>query len=512
MSFVDNSGETATATPQPHPQQAQTQSQSQTQLQTYAGNDITTIVIDPGSYSTRIGFAGLDHPSVISPSCYAYDSESPDVKLFEEQRILYPKPGREVVKLVENGGIIKDFDSASKQWSYLIDSKMGIKPEEENGSYANLPMILTEPIWNPIENRIKSIQLVLEEMRFEAMYLLPQQSSVSFAMGKPNCLIVDLGHDKCSVSPVLDGFTLASKTKRSFLNGALLTQLLQEKLLEKSEKCNEIDGKIELISNFEVKSKNNPFSIKRIEGLTKSFRDNYNERFFIQECKELLLQCRPAVDPPTLAAQSSSSPARSIEAPWGEPLIFKEEERYELVDQLITPDINKPIIKSWAEANNSVLQTWHNDYIPVKRNTNTSAGQSADQPNDTSVSNDQDNNQIDAEIGDSITGLVELIKSTIEDVDIDFRPTLTNNIIITGGLSYIPGLISLIQLELTKKMPSFKIRIITQGNSVMTKERIYQTWLGGSILGSLGSFQQLYVGRQELEEVGVERLLKSRFR
>ncbi|XBW35781.1 hypothetical protein QEN19_001353 [Hanseniaspora menglaensis] len=489
---------------------AQVQQQTQAQLQTYAGNDITTIVLDPGSYSTRIGFAGLDHPSVISESNYAYDQDAPNVHLFEEHRIQYPKVGREVGRVIENGGVVKDFDIASKQWRFLLEKKMGIFPEADE-SYANLPMILTEPIWNPIENRIKSIELILEEMKFEAMYLLQQQSSISFAMGKPNCLIVDLGHDTCSVSPVLDGFTLASKTKRSYLNGAFLTELFRSKLLEKSEKCDEVEGKLELISNFEVKSKNNPFLINRFQGLTRSFRDNYNERFFIQECKELMLKCKPTVDLPGL---SNGSPARSIEAPWGEPLVFKEEERYELVDQLINPDLTNLVVKTWAADHNDALKTWHNDYIPVKRSTNSNAttAQSTEQTPDIGANIVEESSQVDVEINDSITGLIDLIKTTIENVDIDFRPTLTNNIIITGGLSYIPGLISLIQLELTKQMPSFKIRIVTQGNSAMTKERLYQTWLGGSILGSLGSFQQLYVGKQELEEVGVERLLKSRFR
>lgn len=507
MSATENAPESVNAAPKLQ------QKQVQAQLQTYAGVDITTIVLDPGTYNTRIGFAGLDHPTTIAPSCYAYDKELPDVHYFDEQRILYPKKGREVVTLVENGGIIKDFDIASKQWKHILRTEMGILPDAD-GSYANLPMILTEPIWNPVENRKESIELVLEDMKFEAMYLLPQQSSISFAMGKPTCLVVDLGHSTCSVSPVLDGFTLASKTKRSFLNGALLTALFHKKLLEKAEKCGSVDGKVELISNFEVKSKSNPFLIKRVDGLTKTFRDNYNERFFIQECKELLLQCRPTIEPPV---SSSNAPARSIEAPWGELLIFKEEERYELVDQLITPDLDNPVVKEWSETHNDILKTWHNDYMPVKRNTTNSnntntAGQTAEQTPDVAVNNDDENDVNDIEINDSITGLIELIKTTIESVDIDFRPTLTNNIVITGGLSYIPGLISLIQLELTKKLPSFKIRIVTQGNSVMAKERLYQTWLGGSILGALGSFQQLYVGRQELEEVGVERLLKSRFR
>lgn len=35
-------------------------------------------------------------------------------------------------------------------------------------------------------------------------------------------------------------------------------------------------------------------------------------------------------------------------------------------------------------------------------------------------------------------------------------------------------------------------------------ERRFSTWIGGSILATLGSFQQLWVSKQEYEEHGAE--------
>lgn len=493
-------------------------------LQPYAGNDITTIVLDPGSYNTRIGFAGTDHPVDISSSLYAFDASTPENLLFEDQRINYPKPGREVRSLLKNG-LIQDFDIFAHKVKFLMKNKLGIEKttktiqassdendedqmETELEGYNNLPMILTEPIWNPKENRVKSIEMVLENLNFEAMYLLPQQSSVSFAMGKPNCLVVELGHDSCSVSPVFDGFTLSSKHRRSYLNGKLLTELLTSKIKEKAKKIESVNDTIDLLCNFEVKAKNTAQpKINKIEGLTQSFRDNYNERFFIQECKELLLQSRTNLSAP-IPNSATNPPARSIESPWGENIVFTEEERFDLVDQLFSPDLANPVIKQWNDDHKEVYPPCHNDYMPLKRNTNNSTTGEEKNENEPEV----ENPELENKLSDNLKGLVDLIQHCIETVDVDFRPVLTNNIIVTGGLSYIPGLITAIQLELTKRLPSFKIKIVTQGNSAMTKERMYHTWLGGSILGSLGSFQQLYVGREELAEVGVDRLLKARFR
>ncbi|CAI8496122.1 unnamed protein product [Hanseniaspora opuntiae] len=524
MSVPPTTSEVPSVSSMPPQAESPKQQIQPTVLQPYAGNDITTIVLDPGSYNTRIGFAGTDHPTDISSSLYAFDNETPENLFFDDQRILFPKPNREVKSILKNG-MIQDFDIFAHKVKFLMKNKLGIEQttksikatsgetnedemDTEIEGFHNLPMILTEPIWNPKENRVKSIEMVLESLKFEAIYLLPQQSSVSFAMGKPNCLVVELGHDSCSVSPVFDGFTLSSKSRRSYLNGKLITELFTAKIKEKSKKLENDDGKVDILCNFEVKSKHSlQPKINKIQGLTDSFRNNYNERFFIQECKEMLLQSRTNLSAP-IAANGNNRPARSIEAPWGENLLFTEEERYELVDQLFTPDTSNPVIKKWDDDHKEIYSPCHNDYMPLKRNTNNNANGEEKNENEAEV----ENPELENKLSDSLKGLFDLIQHCIESVDVDFRPVLTNNIIVTGGLSYIPGLITAIQLELTKRLPSFKIKIVTQGNSAMTKERMYHTWLGGSILGSLGSFQQLYVGREELAEVGVDRLLKARFR
>lgn len=98
---------------------------------------------------------------------------------------------------------------------------------------------------------------------------------------------------------------------------------------------------------------------------------------------------------------------------------------------------------------------------------------------------------------------------SIMSSDVDLRATLAHNVVLTGGTSSIPGLSDRLMTELNKILPSLKFRILTTGHTI---ERQYQSWLGGSILTSLGTFHQLWVGKKEYEEVGVERLLNDRFR
>ncbi len=49
------------------------------------------------------------------------------------------------------------------------------------------------------------------------------------------------------------------------------------------------------------------------------------------------------------------------------------------------------------------------------------------------------------------------------------------------------------------KAPGQKVKIHSPGNYV---ERRYSSWIGGSILSSLGTFHQLWISKQEWEEHG----------
>lgn len=85
--------------------------------------------------------------------------------------------------------------------------------------------------------------------------------------------------------------------------------------------------------------------------------------------------------------------------------------------------------------------------------------------------------------------LQDMIRSSLAACDPDIRPALMNNIVVTGGTSLLPGMVTRIEQELQRDTAS-KVRIHAAGNGM---ERICGKWIGGSILGSLGSFHQLYV-------------------
>ena len=97
--------------------------------------------------------------------------------------------------------------------------------------------------------------------------------------------------------------------------------------------------------------------------------------------------------------------------------------------------------------------------------------------------------------------LQKLVHNSLTQIlDIDLRKELSSNIIVTGGASLFPNLDKRLSAELSKVLPSSnKYKVIASKNSV---ENRYSAWIGGSILSSLGSFQQLWLSKKEYEECG----------
>jgi actin-related protein len=81
--------------------------------------------------------------------------------------------------------------------------------------------------------------------------------------------------------------------------------------------------------------------------------------------------------------------------------------------------------------------------------------------------------------------------------DIDTRKDLYANTVLSSGTMMYPGIADRMQKEITSLAPSaMKIRIIAP------PERKYSVWIGGSILASLSTFQQMWISKQEYDEVG----------
>ena len=87
-------------------------------------------------------------------------------------------------------------------------------------------------------------------------------------------------------------------------------------------------------------------------------------------------------------------------------------------------------------------------------------------------------------------GIHEILNNSIMKYDIDVRKDLYANIVLSGGTTMYPGIADRMQKEVTALAPStMKIKIIAP------PERKYSVWIGGSILASLSTFQQMWISK-----------------
>jgi len=81
--------------------------------------------------------------------------------------------------------------------------------------------------------------------------------------------------------------------------------------------------------------------------------------------------------------------------------------------------------------------------------------------------------------------------------DFDIRKDLYGNVVLSGGTTMFPGIAERMQKEITNLAPpTMKVKIIAP------PERKYSVWIGGSILASLSTFQQMWISKEEYDESG----------
>ncbi|KAF5303091.1 hypothetical protein FQR65_LT08422 [Abscondita terminalis] len=100
-------------------------------------------------------------------------------------------------------------------------------------------------------------------------------------------------------------------------------------------------------------------------------------------------------------------------------------------------------------------------------------------------------------LGMETSGIHETTYNSIMKCDLDIRKDLYANTVLSGGSTMFPGIADRIQKEIAALAPAtMKIKIIAP------PERKYSVWIGGSILASLTTFQQMWISKQEYDECG----------
>ncbi|KAM0677305.1 hypothetical protein BDAP_001159 [Binucleata daphniae] len=100
-------------------------------------------------------------------------------------------------------------------------------------------------------------------------------------------------------------------------------------------------------------------------------------------------------------------------------------------------------------------------------------------------------------VGMEACGIDKTCFQSIMKCDVDIRKDLYANIVMSGGTTMYTGLNERITTEIGNLAPNnMKVKIVAP------PERKYSVWIGGSILASLSTFQQMWISKADYEEEG----------
>jgi len=100
-------------------------------------------------------------------------------------------------------------------------------------------------------------------------------------------------------------------------------------------------------------------------------------------------------------------------------------------------------------------------------------------------------------LGKESAGVHQLAYDSIMDCDVDIRRELYHNTVLSGGTTMFPHIDARLTKELTALAPAaVKIKVVAP------PERKYSVWIGGSILSSLSTFQEMWITKDEYDESG----------
>lgn len=405
------------------------------------GDDVGAIIVDVGSYMTKVGYGGEDCPRQVWPSA---------VGVRENGEKRFPLNFLSYLEDISVEPCLRVVDGVLNLNEHVFEEIVG-KTAGKGGLSTDLrehPVLLTEPSKHNRQVREKEVEIMFEKFDVPAVYTAKKAILSAFSVGRSSGLVVDIGATATSIVPILDGYILQKPLCEYPVGGDFLDDQISRYLLKEKN--------LSISPNFSVRKKVNkdkPLSYEQVnlEKVNSSYIE-YGKREVLRNIKESICRCAEHEE----AAKASSTIATSTyELPDGT-LIDSEPVGIRVPECLLNPEmiINDP------------------DLPPVNIN--------------------------------GFPGLCSAISNTIVACDIDIRRDLIGAVILTGGTSVIPGLADRVSRSLAEddKLSGGgpKLKIISPNSTI---ERKFSSWIGGSILASLGSFQQMWFSKEEYTEHGV---------
>ncbi|MCP9257794.1 Actin-like protein 6A [Dirofilaria immitis] len=421
----------------------------------YGGDEVGALVFDPGSHTFRVGFAGEEFPKGDIPSQVGMreildemddtvDQNARKTKMkeyFIGRTFVNVPRARTEIKSYMKDCMIDDWDVFEQLVDYSYSRILFSESQYQ-------PVLFSEAAWNTKANREKLTELMFEKYNVPTFYVVKNAVLSCYANGRTAGLILDSGATQTSAVPVFDGYCITHGTL--FINlMAVVKQPVGGDMI--AEQCRLMleEQKIDLVPSYKIASKEVVNEMeppiwtekKNLPEVTKSY-ETYMEKQILEDLAASVLQC---CDTPIDVEFAEKLPSSPFCFPNGYSKEFQAE-RIKIPEGLF------------------------------------------------------DTNYLKAVNASSIMSVSQIAATACGMCDIDIRPTMYSGLMVTGGNSLLMGFTERLNHDLAHKCPpTIKLRVYAAPTPM---ERRFGAWIGGSILASLGAFQQMWISRAEYDDEG----------
>ncbi|CAM9610662.1 unnamed protein product [Chrysoparadoxa australica] len=430
----------------------------------YCGDEIAAIVGDVGSHTAKFGYAGEDQPKHVYSSVVGEPGEqdaapSKQKEACTEERWGSPSFGSLIPhSWCTSRRLVGDLKIGQPRGNTELRSPLKDGVVEDWDQLESLwdhafqnclgadpserPVLCAQASWSCEKQQERLMELMFETFNVPAMYVAKSGMLSAFAAGRTTALVCECGHGSLSVVPVVEGYVMGKALQRGVRGGAWLTQQVAHHVTTKG---------VQLQPRYAA---GRAYDVGKLPAnLHESFAD-FHRTEIARDLKETCLAV-PLKQGDNVCGEVAEAIGGSC---------------YELPDGTkiqLTPEL--------CGIGGAV-------FAPSE-----SCGQSAPVAGQGSSNN---GGLVDKAFG-------ELVHSALAQSDGDSRKELASNLVLTGGGSLLRGMPERLTQDAARDLPtSVKLRVLAGG----CIERKFGVWIGGSILSSLGTFQQLWLSKAEYGE------------
>lgn len=425
------------------------------------GESVGAVVLEIGSGLTKVGYAGENIPKSI------FDSVVGSGGVFQESLAL-PRPQVDLVHPVVHGQVANS-DAWNQLASHAITQQLKCDASEH-------PILLSESVYTSKAERERMAAFLFEELASPALFLAKDSLLAALAVGKTTAIVLQVGAGVTSCVPIHEGYVLSTPARRSKVAGDALASMMCT-TYESAPYNAKIQPRFTIKRGFEGDKR--VYHPVDTPGLTESYYSYGKSKV----CQDLFESVCRVNDTFFNAAEHANIPTMPYELPDGQ-ILAVGPDRLSVPEVLFAPSA-------------AVLAMLFPPQSPGNSG-GVTAGNPAETPSSDRVAGF-------ADFDDYVfPGVANMVHEVVNACDVDLHRDMLSTIVTSGGVSALGGFSERLAVSLEAiTPPAAKVKVVAAGSGTLTEKK-YGSWVGGSILGSLGTFQQMWVSKSEYEEYGAE--------